>query len=153
MLIPPKAAPPRVKAVIAAANRIRTKPYIYGGGHAQMVGPRLRLLGLRQLRAARRRLPRKPASLGPDGELGHQRRRPLDHRLANAGHAYAEIAGYRWDTSGDVGANGPALALGPARQRRFRPPPPARLLDPRLTVRRPGQPAGANLPCFPDRLG
>ena len=35
MLIPPKAAPPRVKAVIAAANRIRTKPYIYGGGHGQ----------------------------------------------------------------------------------------------------------------------
>ena len=35
MLIPPKAAPPRVKAVIAAANRIRTKPYIYGGGHGR----------------------------------------------------------------------------------------------------------------------
>ena len=35
MLIPPKSAPPRVKAVIAAANKIRTKPYIYGGGHAR----------------------------------------------------------------------------------------------------------------------
>jgi hypothetical protein len=34
-LIPPKSAPPRVKAVIAAANKIRTKPYIYGGGHAK----------------------------------------------------------------------------------------------------------------------
>ena len=28
ILIPPASAPPRVKAVIAAANKIRTKPYI-----------------------------------------------------------------------------------------------------------------------------
>ena len=35
MVIPPKSAPPRVKAVIAAANRIRTKPYIWGGGHGR----------------------------------------------------------------------------------------------------------------------
>ena len=33
MLIPPKAAPARVKKAIAFANRIRNKPYIYGGGH------------------------------------------------------------------------------------------------------------------------
>src|ERR1700712_3494209 len=35
MLIPPKGAPARVKAVIAAANKINSKPYIYGGGHAR----------------------------------------------------------------------------------------------------------------------
>src|SRR4029079_13148794 len=35
MLIPPKSAPARVKAVIAAANRIRTKPYVWGGGHGR----------------------------------------------------------------------------------------------------------------------
>jgi cell wall-associated NlpC family hydrolase len=35
MLIPPVSAPPRVKAVIAAANKIRSKPYIWGGGHAR----------------------------------------------------------------------------------------------------------------------
>src|ERR1700744_5795030 len=33
-LIPPAGAPARVKAVIAAANKIRLRPYIYGGGHA-----------------------------------------------------------------------------------------------------------------------
>src|ERR1700750_649720 len=33
--IPPVNAPPAVKQVIAAANKIRTKPYIYGGGHAR----------------------------------------------------------------------------------------------------------------------
>jgi hypothetical protein len=34
-LIPPKSAPPRIVAVIEAANKIRTKPYIYGGGHGR----------------------------------------------------------------------------------------------------------------------
>src|SRR6476469_4377307 len=33
--IPPADAPPAVKRVIAAANKIRTKPYIYGGGHGR----------------------------------------------------------------------------------------------------------------------
>src|SRR5690349_20110173 len=31
--IPPESAPPRVVKVIKAANRIRNKPYVYGGGH------------------------------------------------------------------------------------------------------------------------
>src|SRR4051794_10585311 len=33
--IAPSTAPPRVKAVIQAANKIATKPYIWGGGHGQ----------------------------------------------------------------------------------------------------------------------
>src|SRR5689334_10179553 len=33
--VPPADAPPAVKRVIAAANKIRTKPYVYGGGHAR----------------------------------------------------------------------------------------------------------------------
>ena len=31
----PPTRPPAVKKVIAAANKIRTKPYIYGGGHGR----------------------------------------------------------------------------------------------------------------------
>ncbi len=38
MLIPPKAAPLRVKEAVEYANRIRNKPYIYGGGHASFIG-------------------------------------------------------------------------------------------------------------------
>jgi len=33
--VPPKSAPARVKKVIAAANQIDDKPYIYGGGHGK----------------------------------------------------------------------------------------------------------------------
>jgi hypothetical protein len=35
MLIPPKSAPLAVKQVIAAANKIRSKPYVWGGGHGR----------------------------------------------------------------------------------------------------------------------
>jgi hypothetical protein len=35
ILVPPKAAPARVKQAIEYANRIRNKPYIFGGGHAR----------------------------------------------------------------------------------------------------------------------
>ena len=31
--VAPASAPPRVKKVIKAANQIRNKPYVYGGGH------------------------------------------------------------------------------------------------------------------------
>ena len=33
--VAPTTAPPEVKAVIKAANKIRLKPYIYGGGHGK----------------------------------------------------------------------------------------------------------------------
>ena len=46
---------PRSRSVIAAANRIAYKPYVYGGGHGTLERLRLRLLRLGQLRAARRR--------------------------------------------------------------------------------------------------
>jgi len=36
--VPPQGAPARVKAAIAAANRIVTKPYVYGGGHRPYSG-------------------------------------------------------------------------------------------------------------------
>ena len=33
--VPPSNAPAAVRKVIAAANKIRTKPYIWGGGHGR----------------------------------------------------------------------------------------------------------------------
>ena len=40
-LVPPANAPPRVVAVIEAANRIDDKPYIWGGGHGAWEDSRL----------------------------------------------------------------------------------------------------------------
>ena len=36
--VPPRGAPARVKGAITAANRIVTKPYVYGGGHRPYSG-------------------------------------------------------------------------------------------------------------------
>jgi len=105
--IPPADAPPAVKRVIAAANKIRTKPYIYGGGHARWwdagydcsgaVSFALRGAGLIDT-------PMPSGSLAGWGSAGKGRWITV---YANGGHAYAVIAGLRWDTAGTTNGTGP----------------------------------------------
>ncbi|HEX2391886.1 MAG TPA: hypothetical protein VHI77_03095 [Solirubrobacterales bacterium] len=106
-LIPPKSAPAKVKAVIEAANRIRTKPYIFGGGHARWWdrgydcsgSVSYALHGGEFLES-----PEPSGSLEKWGLAGEGRWITV---YANAGHAYAVIAGVRWDTAGDADGTGP----------------------------------------------
>jgi hypothetical protein len=95
----PASAPPSVKAMIAAANHIRHRPYQWGGGHRNWNSRGYDCSGSVSyvMRAA--------------GLLDH----PLDSRgfmrwgrggpggwvriYANKDHVYAVIAGLRWDTS------------------------------------------------------
>ena len=129
MLIPPKSAPPRVKAVIAAANKIRTKPYIYGGGHGRWWDRGYDCSGSVSYALHGGEFLDSPLPSGPMASWGLAGEGRWITVYANAGHAYAVIAGYRWDTSGNTdGKTGPQLARGPARQRRLRRPPPGRLL-------------------------
>jgi cell wall-associated NlpC family hydrolase len=106
--VAPPSAPPSVKAMIAAANHIRNRPYRWGGGH------------------------RNWNSKGYDcsGSVSYVMHAaglldwPLDSRgfmrwggggagswvriYANREHVYAVIAGLRWDTSmTDDGSHGP----------------------------------------------
>jgi cell wall-associated NlpC family hydrolase len=118
--IPPANAPAAVKKVIAAANKIRTKPYIYGGGHGRWwdrgydcsgaVSFALRGAGLIDT-------PMPSGSLAGWGSAGKGRWITV---YANGGHAYAVIAGLRWDTAGNTSGTGPrwhkslrAAASGP----------------------------------------
>ena len=118
--IPPVDAPAAVKKVIAAANKIRTKPYVYGGGHARWwdtgydcsgaVSFALRGAGLIDT-------PMPSGSLAGWGSAGRGRWITV---YANGGHAYAVIAGLRWDTAGNTSGTGPrwhkslrAAASGP----------------------------------------
>ena len=118
--IPPANAPAAVKKVIAAANKIRTKPYIYGGGHGRWwdsgydcsgaVSFALRGAGLIDT-------PMPSGSLAGWGSAGKGRWITV---YANGGHAYAIIAGLRWDTAGVTSGTGPrwhkslrAAASGP----------------------------------------
>ncbi len=98
--IAPADAPPAVQRAIAAANRITSKPYRYGGGHGRFAtrgydcsGAVSYVLHGAGLLAPSTRLVRLDA-------LGSPRRGPWITVYANGGHAYVVIAGLRFDTSG-----------------------------------------------------
>ena len=109
MLIPPKSAPARVKAVIAAANRIRTKPYIWGGGHGRWWDRGYDCSGSVSYALHGGDFLESPLPSGPLERWGLAGEGRWITVYANAGHAYAVIAGYRWDTSGNSdGKTGPS---------------------------------------------
>jgi len=103
MLVPPASAPARVKAVIASANKIRLKPYIWGGGHAKWWDAGYDCSGSVSYALHGGRFLESPLPSGPMENWGLEGDGRWITVYANSGHAYAEIAGYRWDTSGDSG--------------------------------------------------
>jgi hypothetical protein len=107
MLIPPKSAPGRVKRVIAFANRIRTKPYIYGGGHGRWWDRGYDCSGSVSYALHGGNFLTSPLPSGPMERWGMNGEGRWITVYANPGHAYAVIAGYRWDTSGDSNGSGP----------------------------------------------
>jgi hypothetical protein len=107
MLVPPSSAPTKVKAVIAAANKIRTKPYIFGGGHARWWDRGYDCSGSVSYALHGGGFISSPLPSGPMEKWGLAGEGRWITVYANAGHAYAVIAGYRWDTSGDEGETGP----------------------------------------------
>ena len=102
-LIPPKSAPPRVKAVIEAANKIRTKPYIYGGGHAKWYDRGYDCSGSVSFALHGGKFLESPLPSGSMEKWGTSGEGRWITVYANGGHAYAVIAGVRLDTSGDEG--------------------------------------------------
>jgi cell wall-associated NlpC family hydrolase len=117
--IAPLNAPPAVRKVIQAANRIRTKPYIWGGGHGRWwdrgydcsgsVSYALHGAGLLNI-------PMVSGSLAHWGDPGPGHWITI---YANTGHVYAEIAGLRWDTSGNISGTGPRWHEDTASSRGF----------------------------------
>ncbi len=105
--IPPSNAPLAVRAVIEAANQIDDLPYIWGGGHGSFTASGYDCSGAVSY------------ALHGGGFLSS----PLDSTgfevwgepgggnwitvFATSGHAWAYIAGLRWDTGGPGGGNGP----------------------------------------------
>ena len=102
-LIPPKSAPARVKAVIAAANKIRSKPYVWGGGHARWWDRGYDCSGAVSFALHGGKFLESPLPSGPMAKWGEEGEGRWITVWTNAGHAYAEVAGFRWDTSGDGG--------------------------------------------------
>ena len=102
-LIPPASAPAKVKAVIAAANRIRLKPYIYGGGHASFASRGYDCSGSVSYALHGGKFLASPLPSGPLETWGEEGEGQWITVYANAGHAYMTVAGFRFDTAGDEG--------------------------------------------------
>jgi hypothetical protein len=107
-LIPPKSAPPKVVAVIEAANKIRTKPYVWGGGHGRWWDKGYDCSGTVSFALHGGDFIDSPLPSGPMEDWGLPGEGRWITVYANAGHAYAVIAGVRLDTSGSTnGETGP----------------------------------------------
>jgi hypothetical protein len=107
MLVPPKSAPLQVQEVVAAANKIRTKPYVWGGGHARWWDRGYDCSGSVSYALHGGEFLESPLPSGPMEKWGLAGEGRWITVYANSGHAYAVIAGFRWDTSGDSNGTGP----------------------------------------------
>jgi cell wall-associated NlpC family hydrolase len=103
----PASAPPAIKAAIAAANRIRTKPYIWGGGHARWWSPGYDCSGAVSYALHGAGLLSTPMDSGEMMSYGAPGKGRWITIYANAGHAFAVVDGIRWDTAGDTSGTGP----------------------------------------------
>lgn len=106
--IPPRGAPAAVKEAIAAANHIRRRPYVWGGGHSSWrsrgydcsgaVGYALHGAGLLNVTMV-------SGQLASWGEPGAGKWVTV---YANSQHVFMVVAGLRFDTRGDPqGISGP----------------------------------------------
>lgn len=103
----PSGAPPAVQAAIEAANSIATTPYIWGGGHGSFESSGYDCSGAVSFAlngGGFLSSPLDSTGLSTWGEPGPGQWITV---YANAGHAYAVIAGFRWDTAGDSSGTGP----------------------------------------------
>jgi hypothetical protein len=105
--IAPLDAPAAVKKVITAANKIRAKPYIWGGGHARWWDAGYDCSGAVSYALHGGALLSSPLPSGPMETWGRAGPGRWITVYANAGHAYAVIAGLRWDTAGNTSGTGP----------------------------------------------
>jgi cell wall-associated NlpC family hydrolase len=106
--VAPASAPPVVKQVIAAANRIRTTPYIWGGGHGRWWDRGYDCSGAVSYALHGGALLEAPLVSGSFATWGEPGPGSWITIYANRQHVYAVIAGLRWDTGGDApGITGP----------------------------------------------
>jgi hypothetical protein len=118
--IAPPGAPPIVKKVIAAANRIRSTPYVWGGGHARWWDHGYDCSGSVSYALHGGGLLEAPMVSGSFMTWGEPGPGTWITIYANRKHVYAVIAGLRWDTGGDrAGTTGPRWHAEPPYPRGF----------------------------------
>jgi cell wall-associated NlpC family hydrolase len=99
LAVAPASAPPEVKAVIAAGNKIAKKPYKYGGGHGRWNDSGYDCSGSISYALRGGGLISRPHDSGEFMRYGKSGRGTWITIRANHGHAYMIVAGLRFDTS------------------------------------------------------
>jgi cell wall-associated NlpC family hydrolase len=102
----PADAPPEVVAAIEAANEIEDMPYEYGGGHGDFEDKGYDCSGAVSYALHAAGMLDSPLDSSGLMKWGDRGRGSWITVYSNPGHAYAVIAGLRWDTSMTPG-NGP----------------------------------------------
>ena len=105
----PANAPQQVKDVIAAANAIRDTPYVWGGGHGSFESSGYDCSGAVSYALHGGGFLSSPLDSTGFMSWGEPGAGNWITVYANSGHAWAMIAGLRWDTS-DSGGDGPSWA-------------------------------------------
>lgn len=109
-----------VRQVIAAANRIDRRPYVWGGGHASFISKGYDCSGAVSYAlhgAGLLETTMVSGQLAAWGQAGAGRWITI---YANPEHVYMVVAGLRFDTRGDVpGVGGPRWKMAKSDPRRF----------------------------------
>ncbi len=104
--VAPANAPRAVKDVIAAANRIEDKPYIYGGGHGNFNDEGYDCSGAASYALHGGGLLKTPLDSSGMAKYGEPGKGKWISVYGAPGHGYLVVAGLRFDTSMTPG-NGP----------------------------------------------
>ena len=105
--IPPANAPLAVRAVIEAANQINDTPYVWGGGHGSFTSSGYDCSGAVSYALHGGGFLSSPLDSSGLMTFGSPGGGSWITVFAHSGHAWAMIAGLRWDTGGPGGGNGP----------------------------------------------
>jgi cell wall-associated NlpC family hydrolase len=109
-LAPPD-APERVAGAINAANTIVGRPYVWGGGHGSWYARGYDCSGAVSFALAGGGFLASPLTSGQLASWGAPGPGRWLTVYASGSHAYAVIAGLRWDTVGDASGTGPRWHL------------------------------------------
>lgn len=103
----PENAPEAVKRAIWAANFLRNKPYVWGGGHGSFYEDGYDCSGSISFLLRHAGALRSPASSSELTRYGRRGRGRWITVHARHGHVFATVAGLRLDTTGPRGNEGP----------------------------------------------
>jgi cell wall-associated NlpC family hydrolase len=99
--LPPIEAPEEVREIIDAGNQIARTPYLWGGGHGKWLDHGYDCSGSVSFALANAGLLRGPQTSGALTVWGAPGKGKWITIYANAGHVFMEVAGVRFDTSGN----------------------------------------------------